>query len=399
MLSAVFARLGAAISRHPLITIAVWVVLAATGFALAVGGVAGQSVFDRVTTGAPSVPGSQSTQAQEILTGSADTGPSITLLISGVDPGDRALATHMVQVSKDLLAIEGTTEPISPYVLPGGVGDPAAAPLLATDGHGFILDVTLRTDLTADQQDKAATAVTDRLDAVAAELRAAVPSAAAASGLVSSNDLIVKAITLQLRHDLELGEAISLPIALLVMLLVFGGFMAAAMPMAGALASIGTGLGVLLGITYLMDIDASVVNVVTLLSIGLSIDYGLLIVSRFREELQRVPDAAAPGGRHRARGTDAVRDALVITTATAGRTVAFSAITVAISISGLIVFRPEILRSIGAGAVAGVLIAVATAWWLTGCSASGAGLTTAPGWVGRSTASRVSVNTRSSCCW
>ena len=80
---------------------------------------------------------------------------------------------------------------------------------------------------------------------------------------------------------------IALPISLLVMVLVFGGFVAAGMPILGALASIGGALATLLGFSYFLDLDASVVNVVTVMGLGLCIDYGLLIVSRYREELRR----------------------------------------------------------------------------------------------------------------
>ncbi len=188
-------------------------------------------------------------------------------------------------------------------------------------------------------------------------------AAPGATGLVSSNDLIVEAITSQVEKDLTTGEMIALPIALLVMVLVFGGFLAAAMPMAGAIASIGAGLGVLLALSYPLTIDAAVVNVVTLLGLGLSIDYGLLIVSRFREELHRLVDERdpSPAGTPVPAARAEVTTAVVRTMATAGRTVAFSALTVAISIAGLMVFEPDILRAIGAAGLAIILIAVATA--------------------------------------
>ena len=78
------------------------------------------------------------------------------------------------------------------------------------------------------------------------------------------------------------------------MVLVFGGFLAAGVPIAGAIASIGGALAVLLGFSYLIDLDASVVNVVTVLGLGLCIDYGLLIVSRYREELRAMPWVGPP---------------------------------------------------------------------------------------------------------
>lgn len=382
-----FESLGRAVAHRPRLTVAVWVVLTALGFALAVVGVHGESLFDRLTTGEPSVPGSQSERGTEILTEQTETGETVSLLVSGVDPADPAVAEAMAPVHQELAAVAGVETVVDPYVIPGGVATEAAQSLVAADGDGFVLSVTLEPGLDEDAQAAAATDVVGILEAVPADLADVAPDA---TGLVSSNDLIVEAITSQVEKDLTTGETIALPIALLVMVLVFGGFLAAAMPMAGAIASIGAGLGVLLGLSYPLTIDASVVNVVTLLGLGLSIDYGLLIVSRFREELHALDDAspgratpsgdATPGtdsgagvaggsptarGTRRSRRRDAdVTTAVVRTMATAGRTVAFSALTVAISIAGLMVFEPDILRAIGAAGLAVILIAVATAMTL-----------------------------------
>ena len=94
------------------------------------------------------------------------------------------------------------------------------------------------------------------------------------------------------------------------MVLVFGGFLAAGMPIVGAIASIGGGLATLLGFSYLIDLDAAVVNVVTVLGLGLCIDYGLLIVSRYREELRAQLAATTTrstrAGAHRRPGRDDV---------------------------------------------------------------------------------------------
>lgn len=362
MLTLVFSSLGRRIARHPRLTVLVWVVLTALGFALALFGVQGEGLFDRVTTGAPAVAGSPSERADRILAENDDSGDEITLLVRGVDPADPAVADTMTDVNAGLVATEGVETVINPYVLPGGVEDEAAQPLVAESGDGFLTVVTLRTDLEPERSDVVAAQVVEDLEAVPAELADAAPDAAGdATGLVGSNDLIVDAITTQVQEDLTTGEKVALPVALLIMVLVFGGFLAAAMPMAGAVASIGSGLGALFGLTYLLDVDASVVNVVTVLGLGLSIDYGLLVVSRFREELHRLIDGGDDPSLRRRRGDGVVHEALVRTMASAGRTVAFSALTVAISIAGLMVFRPDILRSVGAGGLAVVLIAVATA--------------------------------------
>ncbi|MFD6092103.1 MMPL family transporter [Oerskovia sp. NPDC060338] len=358
-----FESLGRAVAHRPRLTVAVWVVLTVLGFALAVVGVHGESLFDRLTTGEPAVPGSQSERGTQILTEQDTTGEEISLLVSGADPADPAVAAAMDPVHRQLDAITGVATVVDPFVIPGGLETEAAQSLVAADGDGFLVSVTLEAGLDEETTAAAASDVVERLEAVPEDLAEASPGA---TGLVSSNDLIVEAITSQVEKDLTTGEMIALPIALLVMVLVFGGFLAAAMPMAGAIASIGAGLGVLLALSYPLTIDASVVNVVTLLGLGLSIDYGLLIVSRFREELHRLVDERAPGGTATSGPSSQaeVTAAVVRTMATAGRTVAFSALTVAISIAGLMVFEPDILRAIGAAGLAIILIAVATAMTL-----------------------------------
>ncbi len=335
-----------------------WVVLAVAAYLVAGLGVAGQTVFDRLTTGAPGVPGSESDAADAILSSTAQGGASLTLALSGVDPATPAVADALAPERTKLAAVNGVASVIDPLVLPGGVANPAAVPLVAQDKKGFLVVVELKPDVTGDAKTTALHQVEDLLREVPSALRPAAPQV---TGVVGGTPLIVDAITGQVEKDLRTGEAIALPVALLVMVLVFGGFLAAAMPMAGALASIAGGLAAVLGLSYVMTVDASVVNVVTVLGLGLSIDYGLLVVSRFREELHRLTDADGGNGSRRRRGDGAVAEAVERTLATAGRTVTFSALTVAISIAGLLVFRPDILRAVGAAAVAVIVVALATA--------------------------------------
>ncbi|WP_319637676.1 MMPL family transporter [Pengzhenrongella sicca] len=353
-----FASLGRRVARHPLRTIAVWAVVTALGFGLAIFGLGGENLFDRLTTGEPGVPGSDSDIASSTLADASTQGEQLTLVLAGAAPEAEGVADAMTAAHTDLAAIPGVATVIDPLVLPDGPANPAAAPLIAADGDGFLVVVELERGLDEAESERALAAVEERLGQVPAELADVAPGA---TGLVGGTTLIVDTITDQVEQDLTTGEAVALPIALLIMVLVFGGFMAASMPMVGAIASIAGGLGALLGFSYLIDLDSSVVNVVTILGLGLSIDYGLLIVSRFREELHRLLDADDGASSRRRRGDGAVTTALVRTMSTAGRTVAFSALTVAISIAGLIVFQPQILRSFGAAGVAVIVIAVASA--------------------------------------
>jgi RND superfamily putative drug exporter len=354
----VFESLGRAIAHHPRLTVVVWLVLTVLGFGLAVVGVQGENLFERLSTGEPAVPGSDSYRANEILRDSEERGPSLTLVVEDVDPLSEGLVEAMAPAHEELAAIEGVASVIDPLVLPGGAANPAAAPLIAGHGQGFLVVVELEPGLSETRQEEALGEVRRTLETVPADLTPVAPDA---SGVVGGTTLIVEAITSQVEKDLATGETIALPVALAIMVLVFGGFLAASMPMVGAIASIAGGLGALLGFSYLIDMDSSVVNVVTILGLGLSIDYGLLVVSRFREELHHLVDEDGGAGSRRRRGDGAVVTALLRTMSTAGRTVAFSAVTVAISIAGLITFRPEILRAFGVAGVAVIVVAVATA--------------------------------------
>ncbi|WP_342748104.1 MMPL family transporter [Sanguibacter antarcticus] len=356
-----FESLGRRVSAHPRTVVAVWSVLTLLCVALAVFGVHGENLFSRLTSGEQGIAGSESYEGTQILDEISTGGENISLIVEGVAPAADGVAEVLDPVQKDLLTIDGVLSVLDPVIVPEGPDSDLGRLFTAADGNGFLIAVSLEPGLAPEDEDEA-------ISRVVATLRA-VPDALAVqhdgvTGLVGGTPLIIDAVTDQVERDLTTGEAIALPIALIVMVFVFGGFLAAAMPMAGALASIGVGLGFLLGLSSLVDVDASVVNVVTLLGLGLSIDYGLLIVSRFREEL-RTPDGThqrAPGrSRRRGRSEAQIESALVRTMTTAGRTVAFSALTVAISLAGLMVFTPEILRSIGAAGLAVILIAAATA--------------------------------------
>src|SRR6266542_6377764 len=154
----------------------------------------------------------------------------------------------------------------------------------------------------------------------------------------------------QVAADIGRAESLSMPLLLVLLVGVFGALAAAGMPLlVGGLAILGAFTALRL-LTTVTDVSVFAINLVTMLGLGLGIDYALFVVSRFREEL-----AARPPGRQ------GVQDALVRTVATAGRTVAFSGLTVAISLAGLLLFPQMFLRSMAFGGIAAVLVAMAGA--------------------------------------
>ena len=152
-------------------------------------------------------------------------------------------------------------------------------------------------------------------------------------------------INKQNQEDLLLMEMIALPLTFLVLVWVFGGLLAAALPMAlGALAVVGS-MTVLRIVTFTTDVSIFALNLSTALGVALAVDYTLLILSRYRDEL--------------AEGSDP-DEALIRTMTTAGRTVLFSAVTVALSMSATVAFPMYFLKSFAYSGVATVAF-VATA--------------------------------------
>ncbi|GAA6526638.1 MMPL family transporter [Intrasporangium sp. DVR] len=318
-------------------------------FAVAVGGVTGESLFDRLTSGEPQVPG-QSQTARDIVQQIEPSLDNIMLQVDGAGLEDPAAREAAAAVTARLARLPGVAAVRSPLLSPGGLDDPSIRPLLAggsADNGRFVTIVDLEQGLGDAQLTTVRAAVEDTLKEVVAVLPGA-------TGSVGSYHHVLKAVTDTIESDLVRGEGIALPLTFLVMVLVFGGFVAAGMPIVGAVVSIGGALVSLFAFSHVMDLDATVVNIVTLLGLGLSIDYGLLTVNRFREELATVALGRSPTR------ADAVV-AAERTVATAGRTVLFSGVTVAIALAGLLIFEAQIMRAIGLAGVSVVLVAMVVA--------------------------------------
>jgi RND superfamily putative drug exporter len=147
----------------------------------------------------------------------------------------------------------------------------------------------------------------------------------------------------KIEHDLRTAEIISAPVLFLLLLIVFGGLAAAFLPLIVGVLSILGSMAVLRTIANITDVSVFSMSLVTILGLAVAIDYGLLIVSRYREEL-----AAGHTGE----------EAIGRTLATAGRTVMVSGTTVAAALAGLTLFPSTFLKSMSYGGVAAVLLAV-----------------------------------------
>ena len=172
----------------------------------------------------------------------------------------------------------------------------------------------------------------------------AIKTGLSAPGLRSQVGGIVptdETIDQQTTANITRAEGLSFPILLILLLVIFGGLTAACLPLAiGALGILGS-FTVLRLLTIITGVSVFSLNITTILGLGLGIDYGLFLVTRFREELHKQAT---------------VEDAVARTVATAGRTVLVSGITVAIVLASLMLFPETILRSIGYGGVATVVV-------------------------------------------
>jgi RND superfamily putative drug exporter len=321
------------------------VIVLAVIFATAILGLGGQNLFGRLASGVPTVQQEAYRGQQLLTTGTKST--TYTLLVHGVDPDSRAVVRIAGDLGTRVSAVPRAryVDPLAVPLRADGSRQPALASVFSTDGRGVLLSVsTLGIGHDAPSAG-AERQVRSILDSTATEVRRAYPHATVAVG---GGALLLNSLVGQSSKDLERGETVALPIALVVMLVVFGGFIAAGLPLLGALASILGAFGAVFATTFATDIDATVINVITAVGLGLSIDYGLLLVSRFREEYRRSGGEDDPD-RHARRLLRI--EAIAATTATAGRTAAFSGTTFAIASLGLLVFEPAVVREIGIASV------------------------------------------------
>jgi preprotein translocase subunit SecF len=290
----------------------------------------GTGVFGTLTSGGFEDPNSQSAQARAYLDQQlGGWTPDIVVLmrsdtLSATDPAFAGAATQLLNT---LQAQPGVASVTSYY-------STQSPRLLSRDGHETFAAVQFAT--TAWQEK-------------AREYKALKPLITSSTLQVSvGGDVAVNdAVNAQVSADLERAEMLSFPVLAILLVIVFASLVAAGLPLVvGGVAIVGAFAALRL-LTGLTPISIFAVNVVTVLGLGLAIDYALFIVTRFREEL----DASAGDTRH----------ALERTLATAGRTVLFSGLTVSMSLLGLLLFPEGFLRSMGLGAISAVLVAMLAA--------------------------------------
>jgi RND superfamily putative drug exporter len=290
-------------------------------------GVWGTGVFGAMTSGGFNDPDSESTRAVQLAERELGRGGGDVVVLYSSDDrtvDDPAYADAVEQSLSDLP--DGVVEKSVTFF------GSHAPQLVSEDRQSTYAVLTLAGD--EDQRTAGLERIEDDLTAPGLETQ------------IGGGTTINRDITEQVSGDIAKAETISMPVLTVLLIVIFGSVAAAGLPLAIGVVSILGSFAALRGFSQFTDVSIFAVNVVTIIGLGLAIDYGLFMVSRFREEIRRQPDTET---------------ALARTMATAGRTVAVSGTTVAVSLAGLLIFPQVFLRSMGFGGTSAVLIAMLAA--------------------------------------
>jgi putative drug exporter of the RND superfamily len=305
-------------------------VLALVAAFVLVAGTVGRDVESHLKAAGFTDSSSESERATKLLRESLgyNPNPAIVLVVRApgggqLNPADPAVRRDVTRLGSRVERIEHVGRVVDP------LNDPrAGAGLIARDGESLAIAVYLST---LDVQDAGGVAA-EAVEPLISSSRLEVAMGGFAAGFDETND--------QTREDLTKAELIAFPVLALFLLFVFRGVVAAAIPLLiGVISIVGT-LLVLRIMSGVTDTSLFALNIATGLSLGLAVDYALLMVSRYREEIGR---------------DGATREAHRRTVQTAGRTAVFSGLTVAAAMAALIVMPQRFLYSM---AVAGASVAV-----------------------------------------
>ena len=287
----------------------------------------GLGAFGKLQTEGFDDPDSESSQAWHLLDERFDGGADYLFVVEAADGDvDSAATAAAGRELTDQLRSDPDLSDVMSYF------DQAVPPLRSTDGSHALITAAV-----ADGTDADPAAVLDKYDGKDGPI----------SVDIGGGEIVGEEIGAQIGKDLGLAESIAIPLILVLLVLAFGNVV-------GALVTLAIGLVAILGtfaelsvLGSLTDVSLYSINLTTGLGLGLAVDYGLLMVARVREE-------RAAGREHR----DAVRRAVE----TAGRTIVFSATTVAVALASLLIFPMYFLRSF---AYAGVGVMLITAFSAT----------------------------------
>jgi putative drug exporter of the RND superfamily len=317
-----FEKLGIFIVRRGKSVLATFIV------AVIASGAIGSLVFSRLDSGGYSDPNSDSVAAAKYLTDTFKVNdPAIVLAIDAKkDLRDPTVISTAQLIEEEIATYNGVAKVLSYW-------SAGQSPALASADNqiAYLFVYTVESDPT--RSTDLAKQIVRNFDGEYKSLDIYV------GGFSTFN----AAINSKISADLKLAEIISIPLTFIFLAFVFGGLVASAMPLVIGVSAILGAFFILYLISLSTDISVFALNLVTGLGLGLGIDYALLIVNRFREELNK---------------GNSVEDSVIRTVATAGRTVFFSGVTVIITLSSLMLFPLGFLKSFGYAGVSVVSIAI-----------------------------------------
>jgi RND superfamily putative drug exporter len=320
-------------ARHPWYIVAIWCVL------LVLAGVAATGLGDAFATDANFTNKPESVRGDDLLTerlrGGQKQPVSETLVVRSdtMTVDDAAFRAVVERAANDLRAMPTVVGEVTTYYDAVAVGAIDAERLVSPDRRTTLVSVTLVGDVV--QASKHASAY---LDVIARQGGDGVRVLTV--GDISSND----EFNTLAGEDLVKGEGLGLIAALVILVVVFGALVAAGIPLALAIVSIFVAVGLTALLGRVMPLSFFIVNMITMIGLAVGIDYALFIVSRYREERRR--------GRPK-------HEAIEIAGGTASKAVLFSGSTVVFALLGMFLIPTVIFRSLGAGAILVVVVAVA----------------------------------------
>ena len=291
-------------------------------------GAIGTSVFGKLDSGGYNDPKSDSAKAFEYLTDVFEVkDPAVVLVVettNGVN--DPAVVATAAKLETSIKGEAGVGSTLS-YWSAGG------APTLKSSDENSAFLFIYSEDVEWDNVQSLGKRIQEKYDGKFENLTV----------YASGTGVFAHAINTKIANDLKISEAISIPLTFILLVFVFGGLVASAMPLLVGVSAILGSLLVIYLLTLFTGVSVFALNLITGLGLGLGIDYSLLVVNRFREEL------------HSGKSVD---EAIKKTVATAGKTVFYSGLTVVITLAALMLFPLMFLKSFGYAGVTVVVMAV-----------------------------------------
>lgn len=297
-------------------------VLAVAVIVVALSGVWGLGVFGKLSEGGFVDPGSEAAEVSRLIEGLGQASPDIVAIYTPPE------GLTIDDIGPDVTAVldefqsQYSVENVSSYWTANAATKPF---LTSNDGTKALATVTLGPD-----------------SGVTFATFGDLPPQLEVPGVTSQfagGSVVGVSFSSTLQSDLVRSEAIAIPITLVLLIIIFGGVVAAAVPVFVGILSVVSALAILRVLTAVTEVSSFSINVASLLGLGLAIDYGLFIVSRYREEMRAGAEPA---------------DAAVRTVLTAGRTVIFSGLLLICAFAGMLVFPQPVVKSLGFGAMAAV---------------------------------------------